>query len=488
MLFGIQMASQLMLLCHLNKTMLETVAIQSKLPLSILDKITLKLAASQSGTSRVPSAAANDDDDDDNNIAAANQVSDNVIRAIDRYVKQPDVVYLRRHPNAKIDSSLEPETQKRVFSRAFLDRLNTLYPVDIVAATSQHPSTLSGSKKKKTALSLVPAAAQDAAPICFTRTFDDNEVVSETASEAKKRKRAQTAARPRTQRRAGRVAPMLLKQMQQQHAQRQNRQQYNVDEVPAVPGSAETGTDGEIKIRRQKRSQTLVNKLSEIHRNVFEEQSGTQSRADARLLTQYSDVLCDNISDPSMLSKTKSTSSQTQTTCVCGAFCTTDDKIIYVSVIDGEPPSRGFMCNSCQSSSQNFERISLDLQQINVASSSSAAMETMADRAEQSALTDAMQPAQTVNQFLGSLLVSFCDPSILDAAAATTSIMRTTHDISANHVGTNTSIDTTATQTNDIRDLQPRLDEMRKKLSNSLLPESRSDTLHIERMFRGDNF
>lgn len=486
MLFGIQMASQLMLICHVNQKMLERVEIQSKLPPAILEKISAKLAPVDAPLN---DSSNNDDDDDDDEGGSGNarQSESSLVRAFDRYVKQPDVVYLRRHPNATVESRVEQSTQTKVFSKAFLDRLNTLYPVDIVVGsatgTANGTGSAPGSSKrkgapKKTLLSLssttssaTTTTTSATGAICFTKDFTQHSTTGTSTLDTpeqsvKKKAPPRGGGRPR---RITRIAPALLLKQQQQRLE-------STGVVEPEP----------TKQRRQKKSQTLVNKLSDIHRDAFESSSSTTKPAatvyaDQTLLKQYGDMLCDNIADPSVRSKTKSTVSQAQNRCICGTFCSKEDKIIYVSVTDGEPPTKAFMCSSCQSTPQMFERISLDIAQFNNSPSASTAVA-------------AREPSkQTVDQFLGSLLISFHDQGRSPSERAADD--DDDDDDNDNDGGDDVQAQSTKKRRraeqvlSEMADLQPKLAEMHRKLSTNLLPRSRaSDVSNIERMFAMDNF
>jgi len=497
--FGVQMASQLMLLCFVNEKVLDMPEMKNKLPPPILEKIVAKLGEKSD-------VAADDDDNDvdvdsdeeENNYDAdaddKHDKDSSMHRAVARYIQKPDAVFARRHSkNASTKSLVTANAKTKTFSKDFLDRLNTLYPVAIVttiagaAAAATNSSTASTtirkSQTKKLSLTLSTAASGGGESICFTRDpsavaqTNDNNASADEPQQSKKKPKAPR----RTARRKLKFDNGALVVDAQTNATEDGG---NTSTAAAAVGGGITndGTPGEAKQKRRRKSLSLVNKLAAIHRDAFDETSTNAVFSDKSLLRRYGDILCDNIADNTMRAKTKLSSGQLSNRCLCGTQRTVTDEPVYMVVNVGEEPVRGFVCNGCQRFSAAYERLSLDIETFH----GPDAKQSTPERAK-------ALDGGAMDQFLESLFVSFRDPSERDDDETTRGQeAQDDNDDGEDEQQTRKRIrqTTAASESKPSTDkslteneLQPKLTEMRKKMSQSLLPQSDAHDSIIKNLF-----
>jgi hypothetical protein len=237
-----------------------------------------------------------------------------------------------------------------------------------------------------------------------------------------------------------------------------------------------------------------VSKLAVVHREAFETATATVF-TDKSLLRRYGDILCDNIADQSMRSKTKSSSGETSQRCLCGVQRAHDAELVFVSIKAGEPPVSGYVCSSCKRFSAAYARISLDMEKFTSADPKQRSpTTTSATTASTASRKDSSNVGQMMDQFLESLIISFRDqtPSEKPPTAASsnddddaeeeeTKTLSTA--VNSNKRRRTTAPNSAVEQPLTQNELQGKLVEMRKKMSQSLLPQSNSSDPSIKNMF-----
>lgn len=455
--FGVQMASQMMLLCFVNENVFDMPEIKNKLPAAIREKIIAKLG------DRTPTDAADDSDDDNDDVSNDRDTDKSTMqRAISRYIQKPDAVFSHRHSkNASTKDLVAANPKTKMFSKDFLDRLNTLYPVAIVTTTAASSAANRKMHVKKPAIALTVGTGES---ICFTR---ENKPPADDVDEAQEQ--------------------TIKKKLKSSRGSgsRSSRRKLKFDNGALVSEPGENNDDdatNEAKQKRRRKSLSLVNKLAAIHREAFDETS-TAIFSDKTLLRRYGDILCDNIADNTMRSKTKLSSGELSNNCLCGLPRNVDDEPVYMTLKTDEAPVRGFVCRGCQRFSAAYERISLDIETFRDPNSKQNSPER---------LKNGSSNAGTMDEFLESLIVSFRDPSDVKNDENNGEQIANAHDDQEDEDGVVANKRFSTTTPNKASaaempltesELQPRLIEMRKKMSQSLLPQSDVEDSTIKNLF-----
>ena len=506
--FGVQMAAQLMLICFVNEDVLQMPEMKSKLPPDILEKIAAKLRNNRSSSSTAAVAQTHNNDDDDDEESDSDSSSDNddnsttIQTALKRYIENPDAVFRNRHPGNLL-ASPQSIAEAKHFSKEFLDRLNTLYPIDIVttaaaAAASTKKSSLNADVKKHSVSLLRSATAGEA--ICFTKKSQpDHQQQQQQQQPQSQQSTTTTIVEP--QQVAVQKKPRPPRSSNTRAARRATKFLHSkLIQTGALSPAAVEATTLSNDAQRKRKSMSLTSKLAAIHRDAFE---SATAFADKTLLRRYGDLLCDNIADQSMRAKTKTTSGESTSRCLCGTYRSPDASPVPVVIKAGEPAVMSFVCSTCNRFSVAYEKISLDMEKFSSGGGSSFEQQQQkkpspTKRAASSSSTNAGGIGEVMDQFLESLIVSFRDtaPSKSGIAATSNPTVNTTTNkrrrlLDADSADTATTAASTATtmvalsanQQSSHIELQTRLVDLRKKMTGTLLPQSDSNDPLIKTMF-----